>query len=112
MRVYNDGSQVRAWCYVDDAVEALCRMCVVEEAVGESFNVGTPQSAITVRDLARLCTELAGSEQAVEFVPRDGPDVELRVPDVAKMGRILGFQPQVGLEEGLRRTIAWYREQA
>jgi nucleoside-diphosphate-sugar epimerase len=111
VRVYNDGSQVRAWCYVDDAVEALCRMCVMDAAVGESFNVGTPGSATTVRDLARLCTQLAGSDKPVEFVPRDGPDVELRVPDVAKMARILGFSPGVGLEEGLNRTIAWYRDQ-
>ena len=110
VRVYNDGSQVRAWCYVDDAVEALCRMCVLDEAVGESFNVGTPGSAITVRDLARLCTQLAGSSAPVEFVPREGPDVELRVPDVSKMGRLLGFTPQVGLDEGIQRTIAWYRE--
>ncbi len=112
VRVYNDGSQVRAWCYIEDAVEALCRMCVIDEAVGESFNVGTPGSAITVRDLARLVTELAGSSAPVEFVPRDGPDVELRVPDVTKMERLLGFAPRVGLEEGLRRTIAWFREQS
>lgn len=112
VRVYNDGSQVRAWCYVDDAVEALCRMCVLDAAVGESFNVGTPGSAITVRDLARLCTELTGSAAPVEFVTREGPDVELRVPDVSKMERLLGFAPQVGLEEGIGRTIAWYREQA
>jgi len=109
VRIYNDGSQVRAWTYIDDAVEALCRQCVLPEAVGESFNIGNPAAAITVRDLAHLCVRLAGTGAPVEHVERTGPDVELRVPNVDKAQQLLGFRPAWSLEAGVQSTIDWYR---
>ncbi|MCB9765677.1 MAG: NAD-dependent epimerase/dehydratase family protein [Alphaproteobacteria bacterium] len=112
VRVYNDGAQVRAWLYVDDAVDAVCRACVRPAAVGEAFNLGNPDAAITVWDLAQRVARLVGGDIPVVRVPRPGPDVELRLPVVDKARRLLGFEPRWGLSEGLRSTIAWYRGQA
>ena len=109
--VYNEGTSIRAWCYVDDAVDALCRVLVLDAAIGESFNIGNPVTAVTVRDLAHLVARLAGRADAIENRERTQPDVELRVPDITKAREVLGFDPQVDLEEGVRRTLQWYREQ-
>ncbi len=109
--VYNEGTSIRAWCYVDDAVDALCRVLVMKAAVGESFNIGNPITAVTVRDLAHLVARLAGRTDAIENRERSQPDVELRVPDISKARDVLDFEPQVNLEEGVRRTLQWYREQ-
>ncbi len=109
LHVHNDGSQIRAWCYVDDLVEALMRTLERSEAVGHTFNVGNPRSTVTIYQLARLVVRLAESPSEVVQVPWDHPDVELRVPDVRKAERLLGFRAQVDLEEGLERTIAWFR---
>jgi len=111
LSIYGDGSQIRSWCYIDDIVEALCRVLVMDSAVGESFNIGNPAATVTVTGLAREVVRLAQSSSAVGFVDRAGPDVELRVPNVDKAAELLDFRPTVDLEEGLLRTIAWYREQ-
>ena len=81
------------------------------EAIGHSFNIGNPRSTITIYQLAKLIVRLAGSDSDVKSVPWDFPDVELRVPDVKKVEKLLGFQPKVDLEDGLARTIEWYRGQ-
>lgn len=109
LTVHNDGSQIRAWCYVDDIVEGVVRALLKEDAVGHSFNIGNPRSTITIYNLAREVVRLAGSSSKVRHVKWDFPDVELRIPDVQKAREILEFEPQVDLEEGLARTIDWYR---
>lgn len=111
LQVHGDGSQIRAWCYIDDMVEALCRSLTRPEATGESFNVGNPAATETIAGLAERIVRLAGGPSRVVMTQREGPDVELRVPDVGKAERLLGFRPAVGLDEGLRRTIEWYRSQ-
>lgn len=109
IRVHNEGDQIRAWCFIDDVVEAIERALVRDEAVGEAFNVGNPRSAITIYQLARLVVRLAESASPIEFVEWRFPDVELRIPDVRKAERLLGFRAAVDLEDGLMRTIDWYR---
>ncbi len=109
LTIYGDGTQVRAWCYVDDMVDALCRSLVKSAAVGQSFNVGNPRASLTVAQLAHEVVRAAGSDSPVTHIEREGPDVELRVPDIDKARRLLGYEPQVDLREGLRRTIDWYR---
>ncbi|MCP4869542.1 MAG: NAD-dependent epimerase/dehydratase family protein [Proteobacteria bacterium] len=111
LTVYGDGTQVRAWCYVDDMVEALCRSLVIDEAVGHSFNIGTPAATLTVTQLAYEIVRAAGSDSHVTHIDREGPDVELRVPDCSKAKRLLGYEPAVSLRDGLSRTIEWYRAQ-
>jgi UDP-glucose 4-epimerase len=107
--VHNDGSQIRAWCYVDDIVEGVLSALVKPEAVGQSFNIGNPRSTVTIYNLAREIVRLAGSSSPIQFKHWPHPDVELRVPDISKARELLGFEPKVELDEGLTRTIEWYR---
>ncbi|PWU18959.1 MAG: epimerase [Candidatus Rokuibacteriota bacterium] len=108
--VRGDGSQIRAWCYVDDMVEALLLALEREEAVGQTFNVGNPRSTVTIVDLAQRVKRLSGCPGEIVFKPLDYVDVEIRIPNVSKAKELLGWEAQVDLDEGLGRTIAWYRE--
>jgi len=108
--IHGDGSQIRAWCYVDDMVEALLLALEHPNAVGESFNVGNARSAVTIYDLAQRIKRLTGCSGEIVFQALHYTDVELRIPNVEKARRLLGFEAQVELDEGLSRTIAWYRE--
>ena len=108
--IHGDGSQIRAWCFVDDVVEALLAMLEREEAVGQVFNVGNPRSVVTVFDLASRIKRLAESESEIVFKPLHYTDVEMRIPNVDKARKLLEWEPRVDLDEGLARTIAWYRE--
>ena len=108
--IHGDGSQIRAWCYVEDMVDALLLALEHPNAVGESFNVGNARSAVTIYDLALRVKRLTGCSGELVFQPVHYTDVELRVPNVDKARRLLGFEASVELDEGLARTIAWYRE--
>jgi UDP-glucose 4-epimerase len=107
--VRGDGSQIRAWCYVDDMVEAV-RLCLEHpNAVGQSYNVGNPRSAVTIFDLAQRIKRLTGCSGEITFAPLEYVDVELRIPNVEKAREDIGFEARVELDDGLERTIAWYR---
>jgi nucleoside-diphosphate-sugar epimerase len=110
--IHNEGDQIRSWCYIDDIVDSILLALDREDAIGQAFNIGNPRSTITIYQLARLVVRLAESESPIEFTPWDFPDVELRIPDVRKAERLLGFRAKVDLEDGLLRTIAWYRDAA
>lgn len=110
LTIHNDGAQIRAWCYIDDILDGLTRALVRPEAVGQTFNIGDPRSTLTIYQLARLIVRLSGSPSRLKHIAWDFPDVELRIPDITKARELLGFEPQVELEEGLARTIAWYRQ--
>ncbi len=110
LTIHGDGSQIRAWCYVDDLVEGLLLALEHENAVGESFNIGNARSAVTIYDLARRIKQLTGCPGELVFQPLHYTDVELRIPNVEKARRLLGFEAKVELDEGLERTVAWYRQ--
>jgi nucleoside-diphosphate-sugar epimerase len=109
LEIHNDGAQIRAWCYVDDLVEAVSLSLEKAEAVGHAFNVGNPRSVCTIYDLAQRVARLSGSSSRLQPVAWPFTDVELRVPDIDKARKLLGYEPRVDLEEGLKRTIDWYR---
>ncbi len=109
LTVRGDGSQIRAWCYVDDMVEAVSVCLEHPNAVGQSFNIGNPRSAVTIFDLAQRVKRLTGCPGEIVFAPLDYVDVELRIPNVTKAREEIGFEARVELDEGLERTIAWYR---
>src|SRR5690606_1938519 len=109
--VHNDGAQIRAWCYIDDIVDAILLALDKDEAVGHSFNIGNPRSTVTIYNLAREIVRLSSSRSHIEMVPWPHPDVELRVPSVGKAKELLEWSARVDLEEGLLRTIYWYRKQ-
>jgi len=108
--IHNDGSQIRAWCYIDDMVAGILACLETPAAVGQSFNIGNPRSVVTIYNLARDIVRLSGSKSEIKFVPWNNADVELRIPNIEKARELLGYEPGVDLEEGLARTIKWYRE--
>jgi nucleoside-diphosphate-sugar epimerase len=110
--IHNDGSQIRAWCYVDDMAAGLLACLERDEAVGQAFNIGNPRSVVTIYNLAMQIVRLSGSRSKISFVPWNQTDVELRIPNIEKARRLLGYEPQVDLEDGLQRTIQWYRTKA
>ncbi len=109
LQVHNDGSQIRAWCYVDDIVDGILNALTNDAAVGHAFNIGNPRSTLTIYALAREILRLASSSSHIEHVPWKQADVELRIPNIDKARELLAFKPKVDLEEGLLRTIHWYR---
>lgn len=109
LHIHNDGSQIRSWCYVDDIVDATTQMLVDDRAIGHAFNIGNPRSTITIFNLAREIRRLSSSSSPIEFIKWNNADVELRVPAVAKARELLDWEPRYDLEEGLLRTIYWYR---
>src|SRR5262245_29122305 len=108
--LYNDGTQIRAWCYVDDFVDGVLRCAEKNEAVGHAFNLGNPQGTATNFELANMIIRLTESKSEIVFKPHPGPEVDLRVPSIEKAAGLLGFKPTVSLEAGISRTIPWYRE--
>jgi nucleoside-diphosphate-sugar epimerase len=109
LQIHNDGSQIRAWCYVDDIVDGILLALTKDQAIGHAFNIGNPRSTLTIHSLAREIIRLSSSGARLEFVPRDQADVELRIPNIEKARELLGYRPRVDLEEGLLRTVYWYR---
>jgi UDP-glucose 4-epimerase len=109
LTIHGDGSQIRAWCYVDDMVRAVLLALERPEAVGQSFNVGNARSTVTIYDLAQRIKRLTSAPGEIVFQPLHYADVEIRIPNVEKARELLGFEAEVELDEGLERTIAWYR---
>jgi UDP-glucose 4-epimerase len=110
LTIHGDGSQIRAWCYVDDMVSALLLCLEHPAAVGHAFNVGNPRSSVTIFDLAQRIRRIAGATSEIVFQPLHYADVELRIPNVEKGREVLGWEPRVELDEGLEKTVAWYRQ--
>lgn len=109
LMIQGDGNQVRSWCYVDDMVNAVLLTLTEERAVGQAFNIGNPRATLTIRSLAEKIVQLTESASPIIHVPR-AADVDLRVPDITKARELLGYEPKVDLDEGIRSTSAWYRE--
>jgi nucleoside-diphosphate-sugar epimerase len=112
LTIHGDGSQIRAWCYVDDMVRGVLLCLERDEAVGHAFNIGNTRSTVTVFDLAQRVKRLTGCPGEIVFQPLHYTDVEIRIPNVQKARELLGFEAHVDLDEGLERTIAWYRSKA
>jgi len=109
IEIHGDGTQIRAWCYLDDLVRALLLVGVRKEAVGESFNIGNQRAVVTIYGLANTVVRVLGSKSPIQFVRKDYLDVELRVPSTFKAKQLLGFEAEIDLEEGILRTAEWYR---
>jgi len=109
IQIHGDGDQIRSWCYIDDFVNGIMLCLDNEEAIGQSFNIGNPRGTITISMLAKLIKRLANSNSEIVYVPKTYVDVELRIPSIEKAKVILGFEPKYDLDEGLEKTIEWYR---
>jgi dTDP-glucose 4,6-dehydratase len=105
LSVYGDGSQTRSFCYVDDLVDGIYRLFNSDRS--DPTNVGNP-SEFTVRELAELVLRMTGSASEIESLPLPQDDPRVRRPDITIAREELGWEPQVPLEEGLRRTIPYF----
>lgn len=109
IEIHGDGTQIRAWCHVDDMVEGVLLAMVHPKAVGESFNIGNQRAVTTIYGLANTVLRVLNSESPIVFTRKDYADVELRIPSVSKARELLGFEAKIDLEEGIRRTAEFYR---
>jgi UDP-glucose 4-epimerase len=109
--IYGDGMQIRSWCYIDDMVDAVLLALSRASAIGESFNIGNERAVATTYQLAETCVRVLGSKSKISFVERASfADVQLRIPSAKKSKELLGFEAKVDLEEGIRRTGEFFRE--
>jgi len=106
--LYGDGSQTRAFCYVDDLIEGLVRMMASPREITGPLNIGNPHE-IPIRELAERVLALTGSRSRLIHRPLPEDDPIQRCPDITKARTLLGWAPRVPLEEGLSRTIAYFR---
>jgi nucleoside-diphosphate-sugar epimerase len=110
--VFGDGSQTRSFCYVSDLVEGIQRALFTEGTTGEVINLGNP-SEYSMLEFAELVNGLAGGRSEIVFEPLPGArrdDPMLRRPDITRAKNLLGWEPAIRPEEGLKRTLAWFRE--
>ena len=108
IQIHGDGDQIRSWCYLDDIVDGILLCLEKKEAIGNVFNIGNPRGTITILSLAQKIVDICVSKSKIVFVPKTYVDVELRIPDIEKARKILGYVTKIDLDEGLKRTINWY----
>jgi nucleoside-diphosphate-sugar epimerase len=108
--VYGDGKQTRSFCFVSDMVEGLKRFMFTEGVSGEVINMGNPDE-YPIMDVARKIKALTGSGSGIVFsdLPRDDP--ARRRPDISRAREKLGWEPTVPFEEGLEKTVEWFRKE-
>ena len=108
--MYGDGKQTRSFCYVSDLIEGIYRLMVSNEH--EPTNIGNPHE-ITILEFAERIRTLMDSKVKIIFEPLPQDDPKQRRPDISKAKRVLGgWEPKVNLEEGLRMTLAYFRQVA
>ena len=110
LEVYGDGTQIRAWCYIDDFCNAILQCMKSEKAIGQTFNLGNPHNTLTIYELAKKIIFLCGSKSRISFKRLDFKDIDIRMPDISKARDILRFEPRGEIEEGLLKTIEWVKE--
>jgi len=132
LTIFGTGAQTRSFCYVDDLVEGITRLLLVpsdrspeqrtdrqsfiyqsdtsaEQSIHEPINIGNPHE-LTVLEIARKVQDLAGTHVPLEFKPLPADDPKVRCPDIQCAKELLGWEPKISLEEGLRRTIEYFRK--
>jgi dTDP-glucose 4,6-dehydratase len=107
--VFGDGSQTRSFCYVSDMVDGLCRLMLSDEHF--PVNLGNPRE-MTILEFAAAIERLVGNGSKLEFRPLPEDDPKKRQPDISKARKLLGWEPRVPLEEGLRLTVEYFRKVA
>lgn len=109
MTVYGDGKQTRSFCYIDDLVEGIYRL--MASKINEPVNLGNPDEH-TIKESAEIIKELTKSKSRIIFEKLPVDDPKVRRPDITKAKSELGWEPKVGLREGLMKTIKWFRQNA
>jgi len=107
LTVYGEGQQTRSFCYVSDLVDGIFRLFMSDHP--DPTNIGNPHE-FTVRQLADIVLKLTGSKSRIEAHPLPTDDPKVRKPDITRARTLLGWEPKISLEEGLQRTIAYFRD--
>jgi dTDP-glucose 4,6-dehydratase len=107
--VFGDGRQTRSFCYISDLVDGIIRLMLSKE--NDPINIGNPQE-MTIEQIARLIIEMTGSKSQVIYKPLPVDDPKVRQPDITRARTLLGWEPKVSLDQGLGRTIDYFREKA
>ncbi|WP_404862514.1 UDP-glucuronic acid decarboxylase family protein [Georhizobium sp. MAB10] len=107
--LYGDGSQTRSFCYVDDLIDGLVRLMNTDDTVTGPINIGNPRE-MTIRDLAERAVAMSGSSSSIVYKPLPTDDPKQRQPDITRARTTLGWEPKVTLEEGMQRTIDYFRQ--
>ncbi len=107
--VYGEGKQTRSFCYITDTAAALLLLCASENARGEAVNVGNTRE-VTILHLANKIKEVTQCTSPIEFHPLPKDDPKRRCPDTAKLEKLAEWKPKVSFEEGLKRTVAWFKQ--
>lgn len=105
--VFGDGSQTRSFCYVDDMIEGIVKLLYSDEVT--PVNLGNPEE-ISILEFAKEIIELTKSKSKIKFFPLPPNDPKVRRPDITKAKKILGWEPKISRQEGLRRTLKYFRE--
>jgi dTDP-glucose 4,6-dehydratase len=105
--VYGDGSQTRSFCYITDLIDGIYRL--MNSDLNEPVNIGNPNE-MTLLALAKKIIELTKSKSKIEYRPLPKDDPKVRRPDITKAKKLLGWQPTIGLEEGLKKTIEYFKD--
>ena len=110
LTVFGKGEQTRSFCYVDDEIQGIVKLLMAgdSEEIHAPVNIGNPQE-LTILDIARKVLELTGSRGEIVHEPLPEDDPKVRRPDITRAQRLLGWNPTVSLEEGLRRTIDYFK---
>lgn len=106
--IYGDGTQTRSFCYVDDMISGLVKIMFKEYIAGEVFNLGNPNEK-TIKEIALIIKEMIGSGSKIVFRPLPQDDPRKRKPDINKAEKTLGWKPRISLEEGLTKTITYFK---
>jgi dTDP-glucose 4,6-dehydratase len=132
LTIFGDGAQTRSFCYADDLVRGITALLLADsdktvdqrtdrstfltkssqplpETIHDPVNIGNPRE-LTVKDIAELVLRLTGSKSAIEYRPLPADDPKVRRPDIRRAKLLLGWEPQVALEDGLRKTIEYFRQ--
>jgi len=111
LAIHGSGTQIRAWCYVDDMIAGILACLEHPNAVGKAFNIGNPRAVTTIYGLANTVIRLLSAKSKIVFQWKDYADIELRVPDANWARSQIDFEAKVDLEEGIPRTAEYYRSQ-
>ncbi|MBM3898025.1 MAG: SDR family oxidoreductase [Thaumarchaeota archaeon] len=109
LTVHGEGKQTRSLCYVSDTVSAMVKAFLHKKAAGQVFNVGSPRE-IAILELAKMIIRLTKAKSKIVHLPLAPDDPKRRCPDIGKAKKVLAWSPSVDLDEGLKRTIIWFRD--
>ena len=106
--IFGDGSQTRSFCYVDDLVEGIYRLLMSD--INDPINIGNPYE-MTIKEMAEMVLKVTGSKSKLIYKPLPIDDPKVRQPNISRAKKYLGWEPKIGLEEGLNKTVQWFKTQ-